>query len=512
MMSDIRHELRKFAETTSIKGVGRVVRTTNKVTRFFWLAAIVVCSAFLLFQLEQIVMNYVSHTVTRVAKVNPNTPNFPDLTVCNLFPNPNLSVNDYNEYLGRVEMLKDYVSRINTSINEYAWVTLKAIEYYNVNSPILEDNGDDGFLVECNQYGWDLYWATRCTSKSVLVPPLQRCHQIELDWSNGTVAAVSMVLFVNGFYPLPIDNYNSWIRMSTGSGIRLMIHPRFAYPNPKNSIHSPTGNELLIQLQQTNTTRLPYPYGNCTKNKSIVISENVSVLYTEKTCISLCRQQQRIDHCRCLDNNDLFTAAHLEQTNSTFCCNFTGIRDGTRESIERHSNLLFCIFTFTQDESKCDCPMRCSDTDYDVTVSSSQWPDPLYQLSFYKQYIQNNTRYGTKFSVYDDILRSSENGTGEETLQQIKNLHLIEDNFARISIMFSMETYQVLTDTGAITWDTLVANLGGTFNLWLGISVSTFAEIIELIYSILIATCRKRKIECKMVDVNQPGRTLKEAF
>lgn len=511
-MSDIRHELRKFAETTSIKGVGRVVRTPNRVTRFFWIAAIVFCSTFLIFQLEQIVANYISHTVTRVAKVNPNTPNFPDLTICNLFPASNLSFNDYNEYLERVEVLRDHMLRINVTIYDYMLLTLRAIEYYNVNSPIMEDKGDDGFLVECNQYGWDLYWNTKCTSKSVIVPPLQRCHQIELDWSNGTVAAVSMIFFVNGFYQYPIDNYNSWIRMSTGSGVRLMIHPRFTLSNPKNSIYSSTGNELMIQLQQTNTSRLPYPYGNCTKNNSIVISPNVSVLYTEKACISLCRQQQRIDHCRCLDNNDLFTAAHLEQTNSTFCSNFTGIKDGTRESIAKHVELLYCIFNFTQDESKCDCPTRCTDTDYEVTVSSSQWPDPLYQLSFYKQYIQNNTRYGAKFSAYEDILRSSANGTGEDTLRQIKSLRLIEDNFVRVTIMFSMETYQVLTDTGAITWDTLVANLGGTFNLWLGISVSTVAEIIELLYSILIAACRKRKIECQKLDVNQPGRAVKEAF
>ena len=161
--------------------------------------------------------------------------------------------------------------------------------------------------------------------------------------------------------------------------------------------------------------------------------------------------------------------------------------------MKRRLELIHCQITFIPNEDDCDCPIPCSETYYDTSVSSSQWPNPLYHLSFYKQYIQNNVHYGSKFSTYEEILKNAENQTDEETIKQIKSLRLIEDNFLEVLITFSEETIQEFTDSAAITWDTLVANLGGSFNLWLGICVPTFAEIIELIYSLLVIVCCKRK-------------------
>ena len=100
--------------------------------------------------------------------------------------------------------------------------------------------------------------------------------------------------------------------------------------------------------------------------------------------------------------------------------------------------------------------------------------------------------FGSKFSTYEEILKNEDNQMDEETIKQIKSLRLIEDNFLEVLITFSDETIQEFTDSASITWDTLVSNLGGSFNLWLGICVPTFAEIIELIYSLMVIVCCNR--------------------
>ena len=52
MLSEIRRELRKFAESTSVKGIGRTLRANNGVARTCWIVFLAVCFALLLFQVS----------------------------------------------------------------------------------------------------------------------------------------------------------------------------------------------------------------------------------------------------------------------------------------------------------------------------------------------------------------------------------------------------------------------------------------------------------------------------
>src|SRR6218665_1616953 len=498
MQSEIRQELRKFAETTGIKGVGRIVKNRSKVIRFFWLASITVCFAFLLFQISSVLTNYTSHSVTRSSKVVQAKPIFPEVTICNLFPVSNISSASYNEYLETIEALLQFDPESQRTQDSALSSVIKSVEFYNANTPILDELSDsvDGFVVQCLQYGWDLYLSVPCETKAVLTTPLQKCHQIKLDWTNGTVAAVTLLLFTNNFHSQIIDGYNSWIRMTTGTGARVMIHPQGTYPNPKTSIVVSSGNQMNMQLRQSNVNRLQEPYGNCTDQRVLIRSQPDSPTYSAAACISLCRQRQMIEKCKCLDSNEIYTDEQLNLRNRTFCANITQTTSETPllpEALTNRLELLHCLSNFVPNEDACDCPIPCSETFYDTSASSSQWPNPLYHLSFYKQFIQGNALYGSRFLAYEEILKNAKNQTDEETVNQIKSLRLIEENFLEVLIMFSEATILEFTDSAAVTWDTLVANLGGSFNLWLGICVPTFAEIIELIYSLLVVVCCKKK-------------------
>src|SRR6218665_3394658 len=52
MLPEIRQELRKFAESTTVKGIGRTVRANNGVARTCWIVFLVVCFGLLMFQVR----------------------------------------------------------------------------------------------------------------------------------------------------------------------------------------------------------------------------------------------------------------------------------------------------------------------------------------------------------------------------------------------------------------------------------------------------------------------------
>src|SRR6218665_859945 len=495
---NIRQELRRFAETTGIKGVSRIVKTSSKVIRLFWIFSILVCFGILIFQLYNVLFNYTSHTVTRSSKVVQTKPKFPDVTICNLFPTYNINSTRYNQYLQTIDTLKKYDLHLQVIKESRLWTYMKSIEFYNANSPLSDVFSEslDGFVVMCSQYGWDLYLPAPCKTKMIVTAPLQRCHKLELDWTNGSIAAVTALLFTNNFQSQIINGYNPWIRISTGTGASVMIHPQGTYPNPNANIKVSTGNQLTIQLKQTNVSRLQQPYGNCTYRKLLIPSQPDSPIYSTMAWFSRCRQRQMIEKCKCLDKNEIYTDEEFDPANRTFCANITQTIHETpllQDAVIRRLEMIRCQAGYSANEDACDCTTPCFETFYETSASSSQWPNPLYHLSFYKQFIQENDLYGNKFSAYEEILKNIGNQTDEETVNQIKSLRLIEDNFLEVLIMFSDETIEELTDSAAITWDTLVANLGGSFNLWLGICVPTVAEIIELIYSLLVMVCCKRE-------------------
>jgi len=154
------------------------------------------------------------------------------------------------------------------------------------------------------------------------------------------------------------------------------------------------------------------------------------------------------------------------------------------------------MYTFTPDEDLCDCPVECFEIEYSYTSSAATWPNAYYELAFYNLYLRNDDRYNKKFAVYELIWNKTNGQGGVETLEQLANLDLIKNNFIQISIKMREKSTKVVKYSPAVTWDTIASNLGGSLNLWLGISVMTAAEIVELIYFLLKRSLAPQRPAC----------------
>jgi Amiloride-sensitive sodium channel len=88
--------------------------------------------------------------------------------------------------------------------------------------------------------------------------------------------------------------------------------------------------------------------------------------------------------------------------------------------------------------------------------------------------------YGDKFDEYRQIQNS--NLSASDTLDRLDSLRLLERNFLRVKILFDRRGIETLNNTSAMTWEDLASNIGGSLSLWIGITVMTLFELIELAY------------------------------
>lgn len=507
MPSEIQEELRRFAETTTIKGVSRTVRAERRIVRVFWVLALASCSGVLLYQISAVAISYSEHIVIRNSGVDFRDPEFPDVTVCSLFQLSDLNELDkYAEYLRNVQTMKQY------STNDYhgpnntgMWMYLKSISSYNTYTALLSGppNSTQDLLFQCALYGWDLYRPWDCNAHFQLVAPLQWCQTIRNGVGSPASAALSLLLFINAHRTNVLETFDSWIRFSDTTGVRVMVHRRGTIPDPLTAISVSPGTETTIFLKQTDSTHLPYPYGNCTERQTDDDSARPdSLVYNVESCLAGCRQRQVIEKCGCIDPFMLFTEEELHQGNHRFCNNVTDLLKANTSAavdadlVNQRLDQVMCMWNLTADEDRCDCRPLCSETTYETTVTTvSNWPKPLKHLSFYEQYLRNRS----DFSAYEDIAQAQRSGnlSSEEILERLRGVKLIEENFLQIIVRFDQKRIRLITDVPAVTWETMASNLGGSFNLWLGISVPTAAELIELVYSMVMIWWQRKKPEVK---------------
>ena len=68
MSPELRNIFRKFVESTSVRGVSRILKSSDRVLRVLWVLAVVFCAAMLVYQLNRIVSQYLRYEFSTVTK------------------------------------------------------------------------------------------------------------------------------------------------------------------------------------------------------------------------------------------------------------------------------------------------------------------------------------------------------------------------------------------------------------------------------------------------------------
>ena len=76
------------------------------------------------------------------------------------------------------------------------------------------------------------------------------------------------------------------------------------------------------------------------------------------------------------------------------------------------------------------------------------------------------------------------------------------ESIAQVYVYYETLTYELSSETPAMNWISLVATVGGTLSLFMGVSVFSFFEIVELLMEIILSKCCMRSWKIKSTNSN----------
>ena len=208
------------------------------------------------------------------------------------------------------------------------------------------------------------------------------------------------------------------------------------------------------------------------------------------TCGANCLRDTVKINCGCVMGFYTSTATYTNLRDTPFCLNL-------KDDFDIVANRSVCMNQALQPNiMKCNsnCHPSCKEYRYHKKSFSAKWPRKSQYIPFYKKYI-NGSSYQDKFAELQRMIQLNNEGNTSEARKLLAQTTLIEDNFLRLSVHLSSIDVVTVTDHKAITSFDLLANIGGTLNLYSGISFIIIIEIIDFLFNLLFSSTQHDKTE-----------------
>jgi hypothetical protein len=165
--------------------------------------------------------------------------------------------------------------------------------------------------------------------------------------------------------------------------------------------------------------------------------------YRRKDCLDIVIQRFAAKNCGCI-----FIESITKDDGEKYC---KSKNDSCFSKIENLTN---------NSEFFKNCPLECNQTDYDISISTSSPSSIDYLKSF------------TKHNFED---------------QFPEDYGLVKSAF-RVNIYFSELTYTQIVEVPNYTPISLISSIGGTLGLFLGMSLLSIIEIVDLLIQMILTT------------------------
>ncbi len=256
------------------------------------------------------------------------------------------------------------------------------------------------------------------------------------------------------------------------NGIYLLIHNQTTRPVTLNGgITIKTGAETYVAVTRTLSSKLAAPYSDCITDLTPFSDYSKTLFgyfadlnvttYDQDLCVSLCYQDKLIDNCSC--------SSLKIQT----------IRD---ENYCLYDSEVTCKHNFDNYFSQADptvvcgnvCRDECSKVTYDLSTYQASYPNDAYLSDV----------------IY---LLASRKPSLSRTISNYLSVHnlsgayrLADQSVLKVTVNYAQNTYATITESPAITSEGLLGNIGGQLALFLGISLLSLVEIVDLLLELAI--------------------------
>ncbi|GFR83407.1 amiloride-sensitive sodium channel subunit gamma [Elysia marginata] len=164
---------------------------------------------------------------------------------------------------------------------------------------------------------------------------------------------------------LETDDYVPGIANS--KGVQVVVHDQGTLPFPEEEgMAVKAGTETFIGLRRVEVSRLGDPYGECTPVKDF--RAKYGIKYTRTACQKVCRESRIRHKCGCYDIMQQEINNVLKRPRSLKPCKTT----------EQIQCALQISTHFEKNTDLCDCHRPCTETTFEKTISSRNWPNPAF--------------------------------------------------------------------------------------------------------------------------------------
>ncbi|KAK3104577.1 hypothetical protein FSP39_005295 [Pinctada imbricata] len=262
------------------------------------------------------------------------------------------------------------------------------------------------------------------------------------------------------------------------SGFTVQIHPPDTIPTPMtHGFDISTSQSTTVALKEHLGDYLPHPYTNCSFD---VLRSDKIYRRTLFTCDLICKQKNIIKNCGCTSSilpviDTYQTCGRLKNWNSD-----PNITDIIQNLLCEKRNIL--------NYTPCHCS-PCKENTYDITLSASDWPKyghVFKLLEGLQEYLNENLRI--EYDKLRDEMSDTQNF--EKINSYIRKAKL---DLARLNVYFKELNVVSTMQIPSYQFANLMADIGGSLGLWIGISALSMMELLELLTLIMCAFRKKKK-------------------
>jgi hypothetical protein len=316
-----------------------------------------------------------------------------------------------------------------------------------------------------------------------------RYIKIDILFVLGVIRGLQLELFVG-----KPEYYESF---STNVGAQLFIYNQSTVYSETEGTEVAAGFETSIAITKKISETLLYPYSDCqikgtdsvstnggTSYRYLQAFEDAGYKYRSENCMDHCYQDTLHDKCGCIDFYYQYFNLKNESI-SKFCDMIVSSVDSKCMENNINENLFESCVNY--------CPFECDSVKYLTSISFSDYPSRTATTMLLKSsnFLANRLAQGT--DITSEILK--------------------------VNVFYDSMSYEYLNDSAALTLVSLLGGLGGTlgnpdFNfifstnnlilfcfslkgLFLGFSVLSICEFVDLIVSLIIEANRKTQINSK---------------
>ena len=427
----------------------KILLTPFLVTKLFLLIAVLVTSCLACYFVIESFLAYYSYEVYASSRTIFEIPTlFPKVTFCN----------------------------VNQFTTEYAYnLTLKNI----TNGIDLTDEEKKKLSHDLNDILFECWFNYKPCNSTDFQKTFHRIYGNCYVFNSGSILkqtaisgldyGLSITLYVNVYEKLL--KINKLRNYSFGSGLIVRIgNSSYSTYYSNGGIFISPGTNAYISVEREFRTMLPKPYSKCEIESNApkfkrgygfynLIAES-TYAYTQQLCFMQCYQSYMIKKFNCTLSYffTLFNASSCDSSIEDQI--FTPPNNFDSDFIDDH-----CVS---------ECPLECNQTLFKTSISTNQFD----KGDIFKIKLENNSKLATDFlnrSLSDeDCLRKS---------------------FVNVNVFYDSLSYTLTRELPRMDGVSLFAAIGGNLSLFLGVSLFSLCEVVELVLELFYFFQIKNKIK-----------------